>query len=309
MSYPSIALNFSERNLLFKPKPRYTLSEEEINSIESPSPPRHPVLPESHPYPRSSYGLPGGSSFKYCGNLAIPCYSGLDSVPLLPGMENDPTRLSSSVIPCNFECGSPHLSALRSPLPAVVNGSHCNFHPYYYGHMKFPPHLQGYDPYFFSNFRKPKRVRTAFTPSQLLTLERAFEKNHYVVGSERKQLSQILGLSETQVKVWFQNRRTKHKRQKQDGQSCSQKTNDKDCLDSRETSSSDEPSTSDDDDEETGSSKTASSTEIDVGNSLLKCQTSAPEVSETNENPSKTVNNTIWNPIMLKQTVMSERTE
>ena len=33
--------------------------------------------------------------------------------------------------------------------------------------------------------RKPKRIRTAFSPSQLLRLERAFEKNHYVVGAER----------------------------------------------------------------------------------------------------------------------------
>ncbi|CAL1292747.1 unnamed protein product [Larinioides sclopetarius] len=65
-------------------------------------------------------------------------------------------------------------------------------------------------------FRKPKRIRTAFSPSQLLTLEHAFEKNHYVVGTERKQLAQSLNLTETQVKVWFQNRRTKHKRQKQE---------------------------------------------------------------------------------------------
>ncbi|XP_062908834.1 empty spiracles homeobox 3 isoform X2 [Mobula hypostoma] len=62
--------------------------------------------------------------------------------------------------------------------------------------------------------RKPKRIRTAFSPSQLLRLERAFEKNHYVVGAERKQLASSLCLTETQVKVWFQNRRTKYKRQK-----------------------------------------------------------------------------------------------
>ena len=65
-------------------------------------------------------------------------------------------------------------------------------------------------------FRKPKRIRTAFSPSQLLKLEHAFENNHYVVGAERKQVAQALGLSETQVKVWFQNRRTKHKRTEQE---------------------------------------------------------------------------------------------
>ncbi|XP_069000031.1 empty spiracles homeobox 3 isoform X4 [Embiotoca jacksoni] len=46
--------------------------------------------------------------------------------------------------------------------------------------------------------RKPKRIRTAFSPSQLLRLERAFEKNHYVVGAERKQLASGLCLTETQ---------------------------------------------------------------------------------------------------------------
>lgn len=50
-------------------------------------------------------------------------------------------------------------------------------------------------------FRKPKRIRTAFSPSQLLKLEHAFEKNHYVVGAERKQLAQALSLTETQVSV------------------------------------------------------------------------------------------------------------
>ncbi|XP_071090092.1 uncharacterized protein [Haliotis cracherodii] len=65
---------------------------------------------------------------------------------------------------------------------------------------------------FFPSWRKPKRNRTAFTPSQLLKLERAFGSNHYAVGQERRDLANNLDLTETQVKVWFQNRRTKHKR-------------------------------------------------------------------------------------------------
>ena len=51
----------------------------------------------------------------------------------------------------------------------------------------------------FHPYRKPKRNRTAFSPSQLLQLEQAFEKNHYVVGQERKTLASKLQLTETQV--------------------------------------------------------------------------------------------------------------
>ncbi|KAL5022534.1 hypothetical protein ScPMuIL_001689 [Solemya velum] len=79
----------------------------------------------------------------------------------------------------------------------------------------YPRYSVGGSPGFlFQPYRKPKRIRTAFSPSQLLQLEKAFEKSHYVVGQERKELASDLQLTETQVKVWFQNRRTKHKRMK-----------------------------------------------------------------------------------------------
>ncbi|CAF0739015.1 unnamed protein product [Adineta ricciae] len=74
--------------------------------------------------------------------------------------------------------------------------------------------------FLLNSYRKPKRNRTAFTPSQLLKLEDAFEKNHYIVGQERKDLAKHLNLPEARVKVWYQNRRTKHKRSlNEDGQS------------------------------------------------------------------------------------------
>ncbi|XP_033757423.1 homeotic protein empty spiracles-like [Pecten maximus] len=91
------------------------------------------------------------------------------------------------------------------------------FNPYHYQlSLNLPPfNVPTIDSdLLFSRFRKPKRIRTAFAPSQLLRLEHAFEKNHYVVGQERKDLASDLHLTETQVKVWFQNRRTKFKRMK-----------------------------------------------------------------------------------------------
>lgn len=54
---------------------------------------------------------------------------------------------------------------------------------------------------FLQPFRKPKRIRTAFSPTQLLQLEHAFDKNHYVIGQERKQLASKLQLTETQVRA------------------------------------------------------------------------------------------------------------
>ncbi|XP_066536525.1 ventral anterior homeobox 2 [Hoplias malabaricus] len=59
---------------------------------------------------------------------------------------------------------------------------------------------------------RPKRTRTSFTAEQLYRLELEFQRCQYVVGRERTELAKQLNLSETQVKVWFQNRRTKQKK-------------------------------------------------------------------------------------------------
>ncbi|GFN90553.1 ventral anterior homeobox [Plakobranchus ocellatus] len=62
---------------------------------------------------------------------------------------------------------------------------------------------------------RPKRERTTFSAEQLGRLEEEFRLNQYLVGKDRTALARSLGLSETQVKVWFQNRRTKHKKDKE----------------------------------------------------------------------------------------------
>ncbi|ODM98024.1 Homeobox protein not2 [Orchesella cincta] len=60
---------------------------------------------------------------------------------------------------------------------------------------------------------KSKRVRTIFTPEQLERLEAEFERQQYMVGPERLYLASSLYLTEAQVKVWFQNRRIKWRKQ------------------------------------------------------------------------------------------------
>ncbi|XP_063608670.1 homeobox protein notochord-like [Penaeus indicus] len=56
---------------------------------------------------------------------------------------------------------------------------------------------------------KIKRHRTVFTDSQLQRLEEEFQRQQYLVGPERRSLASQLELSELQLKVWFQNRRIK----------------------------------------------------------------------------------------------------
>ncbi|XP_037797076.1 ventral anterior homeobox 2-like [Penaeus monodon] len=56
---------------------------------------------------------------------------------------------------------------------------------------------------------KIKRHRTVFTDSQLQRLEEEFQRQQYLVGPERRYLASQLELSELQLKVWFQNRRIK----------------------------------------------------------------------------------------------------
>ena len=58
-----------------------------------------------------------------------------------------------------------------------------------------------------------RRTRTAFSYDQLAALESKFRLTRYLSVCERLSLALALGLTETQVKIWFQNRRTKWKKQ------------------------------------------------------------------------------------------------
>ncbi|NWW97582.1 NKX31 protein, partial [Caloenas nicobarica] len=57
-----------------------------------------------------------------------------------------------------------------------------------------------------------KRSRAAFSHTQVLELERKFSRQKYLSAPERAHLAKNLQLTETQVKIWFQNRRYKTKR-------------------------------------------------------------------------------------------------
>ncbi|XP_059612641.1 ventral anterior homeobox 2b [Phlebotomus argentipes] len=59
---------------------------------------------------------------------------------------------------------------------------------------------------------RKKRPRTAFSASQIKALEAEFERGKYLSVAKRTALAKQLHLTETQIKIWFQNRRTKWKR-------------------------------------------------------------------------------------------------
>ncbi|BET03018.1 homeobox protein [Nesidiocoris tenuis] len=76
----------------------------------------------------------------------------------------------------------------------------------------FPPGLTAFLARRRRKEGRPRRQRTTFSSDQTLRLEIEFHRSEYISRSRRFELAESLRLTETQIKIWFQNRRAKDKR-------------------------------------------------------------------------------------------------
>ncbi|CAH0771209.1 unnamed protein product [Bemisia tabaci] len=81
-----------------------------------------------------------------------------------------------------------------------------------YAPQAHPEEISKSGPLLDSASHRKKRSRAAFSHSQVYELEKRFNQQKYLSGPERADLAHSLKLTETQVKIWFQNRRYKTKR-------------------------------------------------------------------------------------------------
>ncbi|KAK6181611.1 hypothetical protein SNE40_009433 [Patella caerulea] len=79
--------------------------------------------------------------------------------------------------------------------------------PFYFSETVSP-----YVPHRKRRENKPRRQRTTFSSEQTLKLEMEYRRAEYVTRTRRLELADDLQLTETQIKIWYQNRRAKDKR-------------------------------------------------------------------------------------------------
>ncbi|XP_032363235.1 homeobox protein EMX2 isoform X1 [Etheostoma spectabile] len=193
---------------MFQPTPKRCFTIESLVAKDNPVPvsrTEEPIRPAALSYANSGQINPFLNGF-HSGGRGV--YSNPDLV-----FAEAVSHQQNSAVPVH-SVAPPHalahpLSSSHSPHPLFASQQRdpSTFYPWllhryrYLGH-RFQGNETSPESFLLHNAlaRKPKRIRTAFSPSQLLRLEHAFEKNHYVVGAERKQLAHSLSLTENSGK-------------------------------------------------------------------------------------------------------------
>ncbi|VVD00257.1 T-cell leukemia homeobox protein 3 [Leptidea sinapis] len=136
---------------------------------------------------RPGLGIGGGYGFSNPGVVRVPAHRALGALSAW-GVALDPMRQAAAAAFAH--------QVVKDRLNASFPITRRIGHPY---QNRTPP--------------KRKKPRTSFTRLQIAELEKRFHKQKYLASAERASLAKTLKMTDAQVKTWFQNRRTKWRRQ------------------------------------------------------------------------------------------------
>ncbi|XP_053146607.1 T-cell leukemia homeobox protein 3 [Hemicordylus capensis] len=174
-----------------------------------------PVSRTSAPYPSLPGSFPGiGSPFEDSGSYSVNLSlapSGVIRVPAhrpIPGAVPPPISSAIPAMPAVPSLGSLNFPWMESSRRFVKDRftAAAALTPFTVTRRIGHPYQNRTPP-------KRKKPRTSFSRVQICELEKRFHRQKYLASAERAALAKSLKMTDAQVKTWFQNRRTKWRRQ------------------------------------------------------------------------------------------------